>query len=637
MFGVAEAMGLSRNGRVPTYTPMAERVSEADHKAGRDLYWAAKKGDVDSVKALVAAGASVRWGSDTNNGVTALHAASSKGHCGCISPLIDAGADVNVLCDSKNKSAVARAAEEGHLDAVRLLLGAGADPKVGHPALALAVQGLETARRTLANKQKIESPAVPKYAAVVESFEQIITLLDASKAKSTEGTEREEEDDEEEDGIIDAGEVDDLISLLLRPHGGGMPGGRAASVLCKAELREAVQSFLTPDEWDILGGFGALTEIYLGMYLDDDSEYDKLVDAFVKRPAAISLLLLWIAYPPALDEASYEERFTLTGFDYDSIRYKDVRPDSLLGPCAAKPIIRYKGARFHLSQKGHQPLYTAYEYVMKGAIQLLSLLTNSPNALALICKSKQTWPVLQRLVERIPADFTAIQCLRQMCEAHVGVRCAVLRIPGARDKVAALPEYHKYGGNRGRHYLGGPALLALLDGVPTAEEAARSPSDAVTAFDALGSAALAAGLVVDGSAPGAFAHAQRNLSAFVDGGARDLAAYTWLDEYVLHAGATVEIAGLTGRPALNGRVGTIKGPSLAGADGGRRYPVVLEEADDKAKGGVRVRATNLQLPSAVKAAEEATAPEAAEAAAAPPPPAEPAPATPAEPAPAPPA
>ena len=55
---------------------------------------------------------------------------------------------------------------------------------------------LETARRTLANKQKIESPAVPKYAAVVESFEQVIILLkDASKAESMEATEREEEDD----------------------------------------------------------------------------------------------------------------------------------------------------------------------------------------------------------------------------------------------------------------------------------------------------------------------------------------------------------------------------------------------------------------------------------------------------------
>ena len=145
MFGVAEAMGLSQNARVPTYTPTAQRISEADHKAGRDLYWAAKNGDIDRVNALIAAGASLRWGSDTNNGVTALHAASSKGHCSCISLLIDGGAEVNVLCDNKNKSAVARAAEEGHLDAVRLLLGAGADPTVGQPALPLAVQGLETA------------------------------------------------------------------------------------------------------------------------------------------------------------------------------------------------------------------------------------------------------------------------------------------------------------------------------------------------------------------------------------------------------------------------------------------------------------------------------------------------------------
>jgi hypothetical protein len=177
----------------------------------------------------------------------------------------------------------------------------------------------------------------------------------------------------------------------------------------------------------------------------------------------------------------------------------------------------------------------------------------------------------------------------------------VLRIPGARAKVAALPEVHKYGGNRGQHYLGGPALLALLDGEATAGEMARGPSDAAAAFDTLGSAALAAGFVVNDSHPGAFTHAQRNLSAFVDDGARDLAAYEWLERFVLMVGAKVELAGLAGQPALNGRIGTIKGPSMAGTDGGRRYPLVLEEVageaatDGKAKGGVRVRAANLRL------------------------------------------
>ena len=178
MMGVAEFMGLSRLGQVPSYTPREQRGSEEEHKAGRDLYWAAKNGDVEAVNTLLAAGASVHWGQATNNGVTPLHAASMKGHCECITPLLEARANVNALCDLKRKSAVARAAEEGHLDAVRLLLGAGADPKLGQAAGGLAMQGLEYAQRSLANKQKINSPAVPKYAAAVEDFRQIIALLE---------------------------------------------------------------------------------------------------------------------------------------------------------------------------------------------------------------------------------------------------------------------------------------------------------------------------------------------------------------------------------------------------------------------------------------------------------------------------
>jgi len=151
-------------------------LSEKEHKAGRELYWAAKKGDAAAVSSLLASGANIEWGHDTNNGKTPLHAASVLGDVETIAVLIKAGAFVNALCHN-GKSAVARAAEEGHAAAVQALLSAGADPVRGIAALDCATRSLESARRSLDNKRKINSPAVGTYEATVERYEQVIHAL----------------------------------------------------------------------------------------------------------------------------------------------------------------------------------------------------------------------------------------------------------------------------------------------------------------------------------------------------------------------------------------------------------------------------------------------------------------------------
>ena len=151
-------------------------LSEKEHKAGRDLYWAAKKGDAAAVSSLLAAGANIEWGHDTNNGKTPLHAASVLGDVETIAVLIKAGSSVNALCHN-GKSAIARAAEEGHAAAVQALLSAGADPVRGIAALDCATRSLESAQRSLDNKRKINSPAVGTYEATVKRYEQVIHAL----------------------------------------------------------------------------------------------------------------------------------------------------------------------------------------------------------------------------------------------------------------------------------------------------------------------------------------------------------------------------------------------------------------------------------------------------------------------------
>jgi len=58
-----------------------------------DLIAAAKKGDVEGVKSLIAKGANVN--ARTNYGATALHFAADRGHLEVVKALVEAGADVN--------------------------------------------------------------------------------------------------------------------------------------------------------------------------------------------------------------------------------------------------------------------------------------------------------------------------------------------------------------------------------------------------------------------------------------------------------------------------------------------------------------------------------------------------------------
>ena len=229
--------------------------SEEQHKAGRDLYWAAKKGDTAAMSSLLAAGANVEWGHDTNNGKTPLHAASVSGDVAAISMLLTAGALVNALCHN-GKSAVTRAAEEGHAEAVQVLLSAGADPACGVAAIEGARRYLESTERTLENKRKINSSAVVRYEATVERYRQVIELLAVSQvaevdgggnAAAAEGKKEEGEDDEEDgedeededeadeegEGKVEEGEEEEEVNPEVK----------------EAALRAVQERLQPPSEW----------------------------------------------------------------------------------------------------------------------------------------------------------------------------------------------------------------------------------------------------------------------------------------------------------------------------------------------------------------------------------------------------
>lgn len=92
-----------------------------------DLISATRKGDISTVKELLAKGADVN-AKDNMFGRTALMWASENGHLELVQALLAKGADVNAK-DNKGETALSlvKAKGKGHSDVAQLLIKAGAN------------------------------------------------------------------------------------------------------------------------------------------------------------------------------------------------------------------------------------------------------------------------------------------------------------------------------------------------------------------------------------------------------------------------------------------------------------------------------------------------------------------------------
>ncbi len=89
-----------------------------------EFFSAAKKGDVEALKTLLAKGVDVN--SKTNYGATALSYACDRGHTAVVKLLIEKGADVNTKDSFYNATPITWAAQRGFAEIVKLLLDNGA-------------------------------------------------------------------------------------------------------------------------------------------------------------------------------------------------------------------------------------------------------------------------------------------------------------------------------------------------------------------------------------------------------------------------------------------------------------------------------------------------------------------------------
>ncbi|MGH9768621.1 MAG: ankyrin repeat domain-containing protein, partial [Blastocatellia bacterium] len=137
---------------------------------------AAKKGDLEAVKSLIAKGANVN--ARTNYGATALHFAADRGHLEVIKVLVEAGADVNAKDDFYKMPPLSMAMMRKHKDVIAYLQQAASAKKeiVQAPAAQSNAQPAQTTA-----SQPAAKPADP---ALNEELLNAAKKSDAAAVKS---------------------------------------------------------------------------------------------------------------------------------------------------------------------------------------------------------------------------------------------------------------------------------------------------------------------------------------------------------------------------------------------------------------------------------------------------------------------
>src|SRR4051812_39778261 len=159
---VADASMASDPAAVRALITAGEDVNAAQGDGMTALHWAARHGDAELVRMLLAAGGNVRATTRLGN-YTPLLMASELGHADAIDALIAAGADMKATTAS-GVTALMYASASGQVDAVKTLLAHGADPNAtestrGETALMFAVANrrAEAVRLLIAAKGNVNA------------------------------------------------------------------------------------------------------------------------------------------------------------------------------------------------------------------------------------------------------------------------------------------------------------------------------------------------------------------------------------------------------------------------------------------------------------------------------------------------
>ena len=162
------AMGGDR-AAVRAHLSGGEDVNAAQGDGMTALHWAARHGDVDLIKMLLAAGANVKATTRLAN-YTPLLMAAEIGSAGAIDALIAAGADPKGTTAS-GVSPLMFASAAGHADAVKTLIARGADVNAAEPT-----RGTTALMFAAANRRSDAIRALLAAGAKVEAASKVVSL-----------------------------------------------------------------------------------------------------------------------------------------------------------------------------------------------------------------------------------------------------------------------------------------------------------------------------------------------------------------------------------------------------------------------------------------------------------------------------
>lgn len=157
-------------------------VTSSAQNTGEEFLAAARKGDIERVRAMLDRGVDVN--SKSRYGATALSFASEHGHLELVRLLLERGADVQVRDTFYKSDPITWAAIKGHAEIVRLLLDKGAQGK--DQILLMGVQGEKPALvKVVLEKGGLQPATLTQALSMAERQKQteIVEMLKAAGAK----------------------------------------------------------------------------------------------------------------------------------------------------------------------------------------------------------------------------------------------------------------------------------------------------------------------------------------------------------------------------------------------------------------------------------------------------------------------
>ncbi len=120
----------SVTGKPASQSALRQAPSVAAPEQSASILHAAKRGDLEKIRALLEANPNLVFSKDIKEGLTPLHWASYMGHKDVVELLLGNKADVNAAGSKGGQTPLLLAAAEGHKGVTELLLAKGASMRV---------------------------------------------------------------------------------------------------------------------------------------------------------------------------------------------------------------------------------------------------------------------------------------------------------------------------------------------------------------------------------------------------------------------------------------------------------------------------------------------------------------------------